>query len=197
MDKLKKNPELDVTRVIIQLLATGPVIILSTTVRMGVGMVLTLGALLLVTAFAAPLIKVFVPAKIRSITFIILLATMIAVADLILKTFLPSLNEAIGILLPLLAVNCVILARPSEHVTVKTLSVSILRGILITIIFSALFMMVAVVRELLGNMTILDNSINFMEYPIGLFQTVAGGLIVVGFAAALIQFIFKTNKKGK
>ena len=120
---LKNNP------VLIQLLGMCPLLAVSTSVKNGVGMGLAATAVLIGANVFISLLRNFIPKKVRIPAFIVIIAGFVTVIDLLMQAFLPSLSKSLGIFIPLIVVNCIILARAEAFASKNSVKDSFLDGL--------------------------------------------------------------------
>lgn len=156
------------------------------------------------------IIKKLVPDNVRIPVYIIIVGTFVTVLELLLKEFIPVLYQTLGIYLPLIVVNCIVLGRALSVASKENTSKSVLDALGIGFGYTLAITLIALIRELLGNntITIMDNISSFTGvrivfenilknneiFPISLFETSAGAFITFAFLLALFNKI-KGGKK--
>ena len=122
----------------------------------------------------------------------------VTVVQMVLQAFIPSLYESLGLFLPLIVVNCIILARAEAFAAKNSVLPSMMDGIGIGVGFTAALTMIAVVRELLGNGTLFGLPVFGADYPPALMFILApGGFLVLALLLALINKIVLQREKNK
>ncbi|SES75169.1 electron transport complex protein RnfE [Natronincola peptidivorans] len=173
--------------VFIQMLGMCPVLAVTNTAFNGFGMGMATTAVLVGSNTVISLIKQFIPSKIRIPSFIVVIATFVTIVGMLLRAYLPALNEALGIFIPLIVVNCLILARAESFASKNSTPGSIIDGLGMGLGFTAALVVLGIVREWLGVGTIFGQAVmwstfepaRFMSMPPGAF--LALGLLLAGF----------------
>ncbi len=187
---VKQNP------VFMQLLGMCPTLATTTSVINGIGMGLSATAVLICSNIVISLLRKFIPSRIRIAAYIIVIAGFVTMVDMLLKAFLPSISNALGIFIPLIVVNCIILARAEAFASKNGVASSALDGLGMGLGFTAALILIATVREILGNGSFLGISLfgeNFM--PALIFILPAGSFIVLGVLMGLVNVITKGGNK--
>lgn len=150
------------------------------------------------------LLKNFIPEKVRIPAYIVIIASFVTVVEMVMEAFIPSLYEALGVFVPLIVVNCVILGRAEAFANKNTVGASILDALGMGIGFTLSLVVIALVREVLGAGTITlvpvggwDGIITIpgiSTSPARVFSLAAGALLVMGYLQALMKW--STMRKG-
>ncbi|MDR1641351.1 MAG: electron transport complex subunit E [Clostridiales bacterium] len=184
--KIIKNGLLDENPTFIQVVGMCPVLAVTTSATNGVGMGLSTTAVLTCSNVAISLIRNFVPEKVRIPCFVVVISTFVTVVQFLLQAYLPSLNNALGIFIPLIVVNCIILARAEAYASKHTPLESAFDGIGMGLGFTVALIILGSIRELFGagsifGLTILPKGFpltTIMILPPGAFLTL--GLLMAG-----------------
>ena len=177
---IKENPTL------VMLLGMCPTLGVTTSAVNGLGMGLaTLFALILSNSIIS-LLKNIIPSQVRIPAYIVLIATIVTVLDLLMAAYLPVLHSALGIYIPLIVVNCIILGRAEAFASKHNLWQSILDAIGMGLGFTWGLALLGIVREILGNASIFGLSLAGEEatpmllfiMPPGAFLALAGLIII-------------------
>ena len=167
-----------------------PTLAVTTAAVNGVGMGLAATFVLICSNFVVALLKDFIPSKVRIPAYVVIIATFVSIVEMVMKAFIPSLYEALGIFIPLIVVNCIILARAEAFASKNTPVDSILDGLGIGLGFTLALTLVASIRELIGNGTLFGLTIMGAGYEPELIMILApGGFITLGLVLALINKI--------
>lgn len=142
---IKENPTF------VMLLGMCPTLGVTTSAFNGLGMGLATLFVLMLSNSAISLIKNFIPPMVRIPSYIVVIAAFVTVIDLLMSAYLPSLHAALGIFIPLIVVNCIILGRAEAFASKNKLWQSILDGIGMGIGFTIGLTSLGIVREILGN----------------------------------------------
>ncbi|KXZ40171.1 electron transport complex protein RnfE [Alkalithermobacter thermoalcaliphilus JW-YL-7 = DSM 7308] len=148
--KLVKNGIVKENPIFVHVLGMCPTLAVTTSAQNGMGMGLATTTVLLCSNFVISLIRKLIPSKIRIPAFIVVIATFVTMVGMLLKAYLPALDRSLGIFIPLIVVNCLILARAESFASKNTPIPSIFDGIGMGIGFTISLTILGAVRELLG-----------------------------------------------
>jgi Na+-translocating ferredoxin:NAD+ oxidoreductase subunit E len=183
---LKENP------VFRLLLGMCPVLAVSITAVNGFGMGVAALFVLLCSNIVISLFKGFIPAKVRIPAYILIIATFVTIVDMVLNAYASGLHEALGIFIPLIVVNCVILGRAEAFARKNTLSRSIIDALGMGIGFTLSLTFLGIIRELFGAGSIFNIEIMGAAFqPMGILATAPGAFITLGVMLGLFNLIFK------
>ena len=165
-----------------------PTLAVTTSATNGVGMGLAATFVLVGSNFVISLIKGFIPDKIRIPVFIVVIASFVTVVQLVMQAFIPSLYESLGLFIPLIVVNCIILQRAEAFASKNKPFASVVDGLGMGVGFTLALTLLASVRELLGNGTLFGFQIMGAAYqPALIFILAPGGFIALGLLLALLN----------
>ena len=184
----------------IQLLGMCPTLAITTSVFNGVGMGLSVTFVLIFSNFFISVLRKFIPSKVRIASYIVVIAGFVTVIDLIIKAYLPSLSSSLGLFIPLITVNCVILARAESFASKNSPVPSAADGFATGIGFTAALTIISAIRELFGSGSLFGVNIMGDKFsPALLLILPAGGFLVLGFLIALVQYLLNRyeNKEDK
>ena len=186
-----KNP------IIVQLLGMCSALAVSTSVINGLGMGASVTAVLVCSNVIISLLRNVIPDRIRIASYIVVIAGLVTVVDMVLKAYIPSLSASLGLFIPLIVVNCIILARAESFASKNPVLASAADGLAMGIGYTAAMVVVSAIREIVGNGTILGFDIFGGNYsPALLIILPPGGFLVLGGVIALFQYVrSKTEKK--
>lgn len=188
---VKENPVLRLV------LGTCPTLAITTAAINGIGMGVAATLVLIGSNVVISLLRNVIPDKVRIPAFITIIATFVSIIQMLVKAFLPSIDAALGIFLPLIVVNCIILARAEMFASKNPVLPSILDAIGMGIGFTAALTLMGMIRELLGAGTIfgLEITKGAIE-PMLIFILPPGGFFVFGMLVALSnKLAIKMGKK--
>lgn len=187
---IKENPTLRLV------LGTCPTLAVTTAAINGIGMGLSATAVLVCSNLVISLLRNVIPDKVRIPAFITIIAGFVSVVQMLVKAFLPSIDESLGIFLPLIVVNCIILARAEMFASKNGPVLSVLDGLGMGIGFTAVLTLMGAIREFFGAGSLFSLPItsDFID-PMIVFLLPPGGFFVFGMLVALSNAIAK--KKGK
>lgn len=146
----KENPSL------VLVLGTCPALAVTTSAINGLGMGAATTFVLICSNFIVSLIKNLIPDKVRIAAFIVVIATFVTIVDLVMKAYLPDLYKALGIFIPLIVVNCIILGRAEAFAQKNKILPAILDGLGMGLGFTLAITLMGSIREILGNGSIFN-----------------------------------------
>ncbi len=188
----KENPSL------ILVLGTCPTLAVTTSVNNALGMGAATTFVLLMSNMLISMLKNVIPDKIRIPCFIVIIATFVSMIDLIIQGFLPALSASLGVFIPLIVVNCIVLGRAEAFASKNPVFDSMLDGLGMGIGFTISLVLIATVREVLGAGSFMGFSFIPSDYNMLLFVLAPGAFIVYGFVmAAVRQALNRVEEKRK
>lgn len=177
---IKENPTF------ILMLGMCPTLAVTTAAFNGLGMGLTTTAVLILSNFLISLLRNIIPDKVRIPAYIVIVATLVTVVQLLLQAFLPSLYETLGLYIPLIVVNCIILGRAEAYASKNGPGLSFFDGIGMGLGFTLGLTAIGIFRELLGAGSIFGFMIMPASYePISIFVLAPGAFFVLAMLTAL------------
>ena len=207
---LKENPVLRLV------LGTCPALATSTSIVNGIGMGLATTIVLICSNIVISALRKVIPSKVRIPAYIVIIASFVTIVQMLVKAFVPALNESLGVFLPLIVVNCIILGRAEAFASKNPVLVSAVDGLGMGIGFTAALSCMGLIRELFGAGTLLAETDTMLSafvdlgtfkgidfnsalesiglYPMTIFILPAGGFFVFGILMAVANRI--SEKKG-
>ena len=182
---IKENP------VFVLLLGMCPTLGVTSSAINGLGMGLATTFVLLMANIVVSLVKNFIPDKVRIPSFIVIIASFVTVVQLVMQAYLPSLYKSLGLFIPLIVVNCIVLGRAEAYASKNSLVSSAVDGLGIGLGFSFALVLLGGIREILGSGKIFNFTIYPEDYVTLLFVLAPGAFIVLGYLIALINRINK------
>ncbi len=180
------------------LLGMCPTLAITTAAINGIGMGLAATFVLVGSNVVVSLLRNFIPPKVRIPAFVVIIATFVTIVQLVLKAFVPALDKALGLYIPLIVVNCIIIARSEAFAYKNGVGASFLDGIAMGVGFTIALVIVASIREILGNGSIFGVSLFGDSFPAALgMVSPSGGFITLGLVIALINKIMSMRQKKK
>lgn len=167
----------------------------TTSLANGFAMGLAMTFVLLMSEIIISLFRKLIPDSIRIPIFIIVIASFTTIVDLLMKAYLPALSESMGVFIPLIVVNCIIMGRVESFASKRTVGESILDALGMGLGYLWVLCGISLVRELLGSGTLLGLSIIPESYTMAFFSRAPGGFFVFGMFIAVTQAIRKGDKK--
>lgn len=171
---VKENPVLRLV------LGTCPTLAVTTSVLGGIGMGVAATFVLLCSNIVISMLRRIIPDKVRLPSYIIVIATFTTIVQMLLKAYLPSIDQVLGIYLPLIVVNCIILGRAEAFASKNGVVLSALDGLGMGVGFTAALTLMGAVRELLGTGQLFGWPENGFFPAITIFVMPAGGFFVFG-----------------
>ena len=194
----------------IQLLGFCPALAITNSFESALGMALLVVVILTITNIIISAIRKFVPDEIRIPTYIVIIATVVTVFEMLVQAFIPELYSTLGVFMALIAVNCIILGRAEAFASKNSVLKSIFDGLGSGIGFGGALVLIGIIRELFGTGTIAIGKIftfipefriipwaegsQVPNYFIGILTGAPGAFIVIGLLLAL--FVFIGEKRG-
>lgn len=178
-----------------------PVIAVTTSVTNAIGMGMAATLVLLGSNLVISALRSFIPNKVRIPAYMVVISTFVTIIQLLMQAFVPALYEALGIFLPLIVVNCIILARAEAFAGKNAVMPSIADGIGMGIGFTFALILISAVREFFGTGSIMGFQLMGASFePVLLFILAPGGFLVFGLLLGIINAIVdkrKANKESK
>ena len=198
---LTKNP------VTVQLLGMCSTMAITTMLLNGIGTGMSVPIILTCSNIVISLLRKSSPPELRIACYMVVLAGFVTMVDLLLQAYLPSLSESLGVFIPLIVVNCIILGRAEAFASKNSVGASLLEGIFQGIGYTVALIVMWVVRELLGSGTILGG-FSFINngggirvipevYPALLVVLPVGGFLTLGCLIALMQYLLRRHSEKK
>ena len=184
---IKENP------VLVLLLGTCPTLAVTTSAINGLGMGVSTMAVLICANIVISLLKNVIPDTVRIPCYIVVIAGFVTVVQLMLKAFLPSLDAALGLFIPLIVVNCIILGRAEMFASKNSVLDSALDGLGMGIGFTLALGLMGLIREFIGNGTAfgIDIYVDTALTPAGIFMLAPGGFFVYACLIAAVNYFSK------
>ncbi|KAA0256999.1 electron transport complex subunit E [Deferribacter autotrophicus] len=180
-----------------QVLGMCPTLAVTTSAKNGIGMGLATTAVLVCSNIVVSLIKDFIPSKVRIPAYIVVIASFVTMIDLLMNAYAHSLHKSLGLFIPLIVVNCVILGRAESFASKNNVMDSLIDGFGIGLGFTFALFVLGCVRELLGNGSILGvNLLGESFSPAIVMILPPGAFLALGFLLFIINYLDdKRNKK--
>ena len=197
---IKENPVLRLV------LGTCPTLATSTSMVNAIGMGIAATIVLVCSNIAISALRKVIPAKVRIPAYVVIIASFVTIVQMLVKAFVPALDAALGVFLPLIVVNCIILGRAEAFANKNPVAASAVDGLGMGIGFTTALFCMATVREFLGNGTLFAdaqnllsvfgenvlggfNGVTILSTPMTLFILPAGGFFVFGVLIAVSNAI--------
>lgn len=191
--KQLKEGLLDNNPTLVQLLGMCPTLATTTSVENAFGMGLAATAVLICSNLFISLLRKFIPKQVRIAAYIVIISGFVTAVELLMRAYFYSLYQALGLFIPLIVVNCIILARAEAFASKNPVLPSIVDGVGMGLGFTFALVLIAIVRELLGAGTLFGIRIMPEAYePMVIFVLPAGAFMTLGFIIAVVQKIRNT-----
>lgn len=184
---IKENP------VLCLVLGTCPTLAVTTSASNAIGMGIAATAVLVCSNAVISALRKVIPDKVRIPAYITIIAGFVTVVQMIVKAFSPAINDALGIYLPLIVVNCIILGRAEMYASKNPVIPSILDGLGMGVGFTAALLCMGIIRELLGSGSVFG--LQLLPFKILIFILPPGGFFVFGILIMIANAL--NGKKGK
>lgn len=190
--------------VTVQLLGMCSVLAITTSLFNGIGMGLSVLVILTCANVVISLLRKVIPSKIRIACYIVVIAGFVTIVDLALKAFLPALSSSLGLFIPLIVVNCIILGRAEAFASKNSIAASAIDGIAQGVGYTIILVVMCVIREFLGAGTfgagVLGNSgIRILpeQFPALGMALPVGGFLTLAVVIAFMQWALARSEKKK
>ena len=202
--------------VLVQQIGMCATMAITTTLFNGVGMGLSVLIILTCCNVVVSAIRKIIPDEIRLAIFVVVIAGFVTIVDLLLQAYIPALSSALGVFIPLIVVNCIIIGRAEAFCQKNTVSASFFDGIFQGLGYTAVLVIMCVFREFVGSgkfgggLIDIANGFRFTldgtgggiqifpsEYGAGIMNLPFGGFITLGLLIAVMQYALKKSEKKK
>ena len=182
---LRENP------VFALVLGMCPTLATTTSAINGMSMGLATTFVLICSNVVISLLKNLIPDKVRIPAFIVVIATFVTMVQLLMQAYLPAIYEVLGLFIPLIVVNCIVLGRAEAFAAKNNVGLSALDGLGMGLGFTLALTLIGAVRELLGTGCIFGMNLYSETYGMLIFVLAPGAFIVLGYLMALVQKLLK------
>ena len=175
-----------------------PTLAVTTSAINGIGMGAAATFVLIGSNVVVSLLRKFIPNNVRIPAFIVIICTFVTMVQLFMQAYLPSLYESLGIFIPLIVVNCIILARAEAFASKNPVLASAVDGLGMGVGFTLALTLIGMIRELIGSGTLFGFKIMGAGYePMLLFVLASGGFLTFGILLGVINAITNHLKRDK
>ena len=194
LGKIIKNGLIDENPIFVQVIGMCPTLAVTTSAINGLGMGLSTTAVLVCSNIVIAMMRKIIPSKIRIPAFIVVIATFVTIIGMLLKAYIPSLDVALGLFIPLIVVNCLILGRAESFASKNKTLESAADGLGMGLGFTLSLTVLAAIREILGNVSLFGINLFGASFePALLFILPPGAFLTLGFLLAGLNKL--KNKK--
>ena len=180
---IKENPTF------VLMLGMCPTLAVTSSAINGLGMGLSTTVVLICSNLLISLFRKVIPDKVRMPAYIVIVASLVTVVEFLMKAYLQSLSNALGVYIPLIVVNCIILGRAESYASKNPPIPSIFDGIGMGLGFTAGLTIIGIIRELLGNASVFGLDLGYT--PIAIFGRAPGAFLVLGALVAVMNIVRK------
>ena len=189
---IKENPTL------VLMLGMCPTLAVTTSAINGFGMGVSTMAVLIVSNLMISLLRKLIPDEVRLPAYIVVVASLVTVVELLTQAYFQSLYQALGIYIPLIVVNCIILGRAEAYASKNPPLASAFDGVGMGLGFTAALVVIGLVREFLGAGTVFGIDLGWDFFtPIGIFVRAPGAFLVLAFVVAVMNAAHITTRANK
>ena len=182
--------------VLVQLIGMCATMAITTSLFNGIGMGLSVLVILTCCNVVISLLRKVIPNDIRLAIFVLVIASFVTIVDLVLQAYVPALSASLGVFIPLIVVNCIILGRAEAFASKNSVAASAVDGICQGIGYTVVLLILSAFRELLGAGTLLGVQIMPSSYvPAGMLTLPVGGFLCLGTLIAIMQWALARSEK--
>lgn len=196
--KLIKNGLWSENPVFVLLLGMCPVLGVTSSVENGIGMGVATTFVLVMSNLVISMLRRIIPKKMRIPCFIVIIASFVTIVEMLMQAFTPALYRSLGLFIPLIVVNCIVLGRAEAFASKNGLFRSMVDGMAMGAGFTLALMAMGAVRELLGNGTLFNaNLVGSSFHPVLIMIMPPGAFLTLGFLLALMNWVNRKIAAGK
>ncbi|HDY86746.1 MAG TPA: electron transport complex subunit E [bacterium] len=173
-----------------------PTLAVTSSVENGIGMGIAATAVLVCSNFFISLVRHMVPKKIRIPIFIVIIATFVTIVEMVMQAYNPALHKSLGIFVPLIVVNCIILGRAEAFASRNNVLLSVIDGIGMGIGFTLSLILISAIREIFGNGSFYGFPVFPSSFkPVLILILPPGAFITLGYILGFFNWLDTRNKK--
>jgi electron transport complex protein RnfE len=176
-------------------LGTCPTLAVTSSASNALGMGLATTFVLAGSNMVISMVKNQIPDKVRIPAYVVIIAAFVTVVELVMKAYTPALSKSLGIFIPLIVVNCIVLGRAEAFANKNNVISSIIDGVGMGLGFTFALLILGSIREFLGNGSVFNMRIYPENFVTLLFVLAPGAFIVYGYVMAVVQKINKSKKQ--
>lgn len=190
---VKENPTM------VLMLGMCPTLAVTTSAVNALGMGVSTMVVLIMSNLVISLVRNIIPDKVRLPAFIVIVASLVTMVELLMEAFVPGLYQALGIYIPLIVVNCIILGRAEAYASKNPPLLSVMDGLGMGLGFTCSLFVIGVLREFLGNGTVfgLDTTFGGAYKPMLIFVKAPGAFLILAFLIAILNACHVKNRSDK
>ncbi len=180
------------------LLGMCPTLAVTTGVINAIGMGLSTAVVLICSNIFISLLRRFIPDTVRIAAYVVIIASFVTIVEMLLKAYLPSLSESLGMYIPLIVVNCIILGRAEAFASKNTVVASIFDGLGMGLGFTGALIIIATIREVIGAGTLFGLSLFGEGFQgVSIMVMAPGAFFTLGLILMVINIIRAKRKRGQ
>lgn len=196
--KIIKNGILDENPTFVQVVGMCPTLAVTSSAINGIGMGLSTAAVLICSNLFISILRKIIPDKVRIPAFVVVIASFVTIIQFLLQAYLPSLNASLGLYIPLIVVNCIILARAEAFASKNSPIDAVFDGIGMGLGFTIALTIIGAVRELIGSGTFFNMPVLPDAFPKTLLMIMSpGAFFTLGCLMALLNYFRNKSKNNK
>lgn len=190
---VRENPTL------VLMLGMCPTLAVTTSAMNALGMGVSTMTVLIMSNLVISLVRKIIPDQVRLPAYIVIVASLVTVVELLMEAFVPVLYSALGIYIPLIVVNCIILGRAEAYASKNPPLMSAFDGLGMGLGFTAALVVIGALRELLGSGTVfgMDVTLNGVWEPVAIFVKAPGAFLILAFLVAIMNACHIKNRSDK
>ena len=198
LKKMFKEGLVSQNPVLVQLLGMCSTMAITTSISNGLGMGVSVLIILTCSNIVISALRKIIPNEVRIACYIVVIAGFVTCVDLLLQAFLPDIAESLGVFIPLIVVNCIILGRAEAFASKNGVLASALDGIFQGIGYTWVLLVLCAFRELFGTGKLLGYQVMPVSYqPLAILVQPVGGFLCLGALIAVTQWAMNRSKKNK
>jgi len=190
-----KRGIIDENPIFVLVLGLCPSLATSTSVENAIGMGIAATLVLTCSNVIISMVRGVIPGKIRIPCFIVIIATFVTIVDLLMKAYSPALNRSLGIFVPLIVVNCIILGRAEAYASKNSVRASLVDGIVMGLGFTVALFILASIREVLSANKFLGLLVIPGFEPMPVFGLAPGGFFAIALVMGVVAMLRERRKK--
>lgn len=189
---VKENPTF------VLMLGMCPTLAVTTSAINGVGMGLSTTVVLIMSNMLISMLRKIIPDSVRMPAFIVIVASFVTIVQFLMEGFVPSLYDSLGLYIPLIVVNCIILGRAEAYASKNPPFLSVMDGVGMGLGFTIALLLIGMVRELVGAGTLFGIQVTPEAYnPVGIFVKAPGAFLVLAFLVAIMNAVGMKTRANK
>ena len=189
---IKENPTF------VLMLGMCPTLAVTSSAINGLGMGLSTTVVLVMSNLLISAFRKVIPNGVRMPAYIVIVASLVTVVQFIMQAYTPSLSESLGVYIPLIVVNCIILGRAEAYASKNPPFLSVMDGVGMGLGFTIALLLIGMVRELVGAGTLFGIQVTPEAYnPVGIFVKAPGAFLVLAFLVAIMNAVGMKTRANK